>query len=218
VLVVEDERTVREALTGLLVSRGFDVAPVGTTAEGLRSLDETIDVALLDWKLGTQTAEPIVVSILRRVLPCAIVILSGGGPEDPASALSGMRSFIFLPKPFEPDELVAMCGMAAEVGRRRREARASIGPLQSVAIRPAEFLEEFLDELDSDRRLTPRRRQAAMLYLRALTAEAAADEMGIAVDTYNNHLKAVVRDLGLESRLELLRRYAELVDARRGKR
>ena len=50
--------------------------------------------------------------------------------------------------------------------------------------------------------LTPRQAQVLHLLARGCSTEQMADELGVAVDTVRNHIRAILRRLGVHSRLE----------------
>ena len=55
---------------------------------------------------------------------------------------------------------------------------------------------------DGDVSLTPRQAQVLHLLARGYSTEQMADELGIAQDTIRNHIRAILRRLGVHSRLE----------------
>jgi DNA-binding NarL/FixJ family response regulator len=57
---------------------------------------------------------------------------------------------------------------------------------------------------DGEISLTPRQAQVLHLLARGCSTEQMADELGVAVDTVRNHIRAILRRLGVHSRLEAL--------------
>lgn len=55
---------------------------------------------------------------------------------------------------------------------------------------------------DGEVSLTPRQAQVLHLLARGCSTEQMADELGVAVDTVRNHIRAILRRLGVHSRLE----------------
>lgn len=108
ILIVEDERSLRDALVDVLTRRGFDVAAESDGVAGLAAaLRGDIDLLLLDLTLPRMDG----VEICRRVrmerpaLP--ILILTARGSED--DRVKGLRSGAddYLIKPFGTAELLA---------------------------------------------------------------------------------------------------------------
>jgi DNA-binding response OmpR family regulator len=89
VLVVEDESLIALLLAEQLESEGFEVVgPATTVAKALRLLDkESCDLALLDIRLGAQSAEPVANALRARGTP--FVTVSGYAPDQRAAAFEG---------------------------------------------------------------------------------------------------------------------------------
>jgi DNA-binding response OmpR family regulator len=108
ILVVEDERSLREALVELLTKRGFDVE---TAADGLtaaeRGVASEVDLVLLDLALprldGVEVCRRL--RMARPALP--ILILTARGSED--ERVKGLTAGAddYLTKPFGTSELLA---------------------------------------------------------------------------------------------------------------
>jgi two-component system response regulator RegX3 len=121
VLVVEDERSLREALVEVLTRKGFEVEAVGDGASGLAAaVRGDIDLVLLDLTLPRMDG----IEICRRVrmerMALPILILTARGSED--ERVKGLQAGAddYLVKPFGMNELLA------RVDALRR--RASIAP------------------------------------------------------------------------------------------
>lgn len=121
ILIVEDERSLRDALVDVLSRRGFDVLAEADGAAGLASaLRGDVDLILLDLTLPRMDG----VEICRRVRmerpAVPILILTARGSED--DRVNGLRAGAddYLVKPFGTAELLA------RIDALRR--RASIAP------------------------------------------------------------------------------------------
>jgi CheY-like chemotaxis protein len=109
VLVVEDERTLRELLRLMLERQGYCVLEAADGAAGLQVWRENqgrVDLLLSDMVMpggmsGLQLAEE-----LRRHAPDLKVLFSSGYSQDLfSSGLRRMQRAGFLPKPYRPQEL-----------------------------------------------------------------------------------------------------------------
>lgn len=146
VLVVDDNRLVRELFLASLTERGARCRAAGTGAEALaRARDETPDVIVLDLALpdgdGTDFVAP-----LRAAAPDVRIIgvSAHAGESDRARALAaGMNEFIVKPVPLD-DLWAAVAGTTAP----RSIASASFDP--SPALR-GELREAFARELPAKR-------------------------------------------------------------------
>ncbi|RVT96343.1 response regulator [Rhodovarius crocodyli] len=104
VLVVEDEPLVAMLLEDALLDAGAEVlGPVGTVADALAMLEQLPDVALLDLRLGRDSAVPVADDMVVRGIPFAVMSGDVGGNlpvrHHPAPALA---------KPFSPDEAIRL--------------------------------------------------------------------------------------------------------------
>ncbi len=120
VLVVEDDEAVRRLAARVLARGGFSVVAAATGEEALRlcrSSHGGIAVVVADVRLpdvrGPELSERI-----RALEPSArIVFMSGHAPED-LEDVARSANARFLPKPFDPDELVRAVQEAVEGGPR----------------------------------------------------------------------------------------------------
>ncbi len=118
VLVVDDERDIRDGVERLLSRMGCRVSKASSGEDGLEHLKtEPAWVVLLDLKMpGMDGLE--VLPIIKRDHPEAMVIVITGFATV-ETAIEAMKSgaYDFIPKPFNPDQLRITVGRAIE--RRR---------------------------------------------------------------------------------------------------
>jgi CheY-like chemotaxis protein len=104
ILLVEDSKSVGEAIKSLLLSLGADVAgPAATTAEAERLMSEYApDVALVDFHLrGGELSYSLIARLRDRGIP---VILTSASEIDPPPRISTVT---ILEKPFSETRLLA---------------------------------------------------------------------------------------------------------------
>ena len=107
-LVVEDERTLAEGLRRGLEAEGFaaDVAHDGT--DGLHmALEHVYDAIVLDIMLPRVNGYEVCRRIRERELDMPIIMLTAKGDEVDRILGLEMGADDYLPKPFNPRELVA---------------------------------------------------------------------------------------------------------------
>lgn len=116
VLVVEDEALIAMEIAAILLEAGLEViGPVAAVAKALIMIAVIgCDVAVLDYNLGTETAEPIARDLMAKDIP--FVVTSGYSPEQLPSLLRGAP---LLGKPLKPQLLVAEVGRLAAAGIAR---------------------------------------------------------------------------------------------------
>jgi DNA-binding NtrC family response regulator len=122
VLVVDDDRTVRETLTEFFESRGHAASSAGTATEGRRAAAaHAPDVVLVDLRLPDASGLTLLEALRADDPELGIIILTGHA--DVATAVRAMQqgALDFLEKPVDLDALEAAVERAAELVRLRRE-------------------------------------------------------------------------------------------------
>lgn len=133
ILVVDDERDIRELVSGVLEDEGYSTRGAANSSEALEALAERrpslvlLDVWLQGSKLdGLQLLE----EIKRKDPSLPVLMISGHGNLDTAVAAIRQGAVDFIEKPFEAEHLLHLVARATETDRLRREnetLRAQIG-------------------------------------------------------------------------------------------
>jgi DNA-binding NtrC family response regulator len=125
ILVVDDERTLRESCVSVLRADGYTVTASGRAEEALDLLRRhTIDIALIDLYMAQVSG----MDLLRAVLtsnPDALVVVITGKPSV-ESSLAALRAgaWDYMPKPFTGTQLQILIGRAAHTVLIARETRS----------------------------------------------------------------------------------------------
>jgi two-component system KDP operon response regulator KdpE len=133
VLVIEDDREVRQFLSDVLIEHGFRVAEAGSAAQADELVETSNPVAiLLDLGLPDRDGFHLLEKIRQRA-PTPIIVLSARDADhDKVRALdSGADDY--LTKPFSPSELLARIRVALRHARGHAivdEPMLSVGPIQ----------------------------------------------------------------------------------------
>ncbi len=107
VLLVEDERAIRDAIEAYLEREGFWVTPVGDGEAALDAAEKhAFDLVVLDLMLPKLSGED-VARHLRDSSDVPIIMLTAKGAEEERVAGLEMGADDYLVKPFSPRELVA---------------------------------------------------------------------------------------------------------------
>jgi signal transduction histidine kinase len=111
ILVVDDERAVRELLTMILRGRGYTVIPAGdakTALEVLASPDQRIDLVVSDIVMHGMSGTRLVEEIQSRWPAMKLLFVSGYSQGVALNPDSSARKVPLLGKPFTPARLEAM--------------------------------------------------------------------------------------------------------------
>jgi two-component system, OmpR family, KDP operon response regulator KdpE len=107
ILVVEDDRSLRQAILGALVAGGYAADSVGDGIQAAQRLRvDDFELVLLDLGLPFVDGWQILAQLEGRPLPSVIVISARGEEGDKVRALD-LGADDYLTKPFGADELLA---------------------------------------------------------------------------------------------------------------
>ena len=156
ILVADDDRTTRFAISSMLKKAGYAVTAVKDGAEALRNIQrENFALAFLDIWMPELTG----LEVLARVRageshPKIVIMTSDGTPETVLRAIRE-QAYEYLSKPFPPNQVV-------EVAQRALKQDAS-PPIEIISARPhwvellipctreaAERIQSFLMKLEAD--------------------------------------------------------------------
>jgi len=124
-LIVEDERAIQLALSGLFRRQGHEVSLADDGEAALARLrDEAFDLVLTDLALGRGPSGMEVLRAARELRPeTAVVMITAHGSEKLAVEAMKAGAEDYVPKPFDNDELRLVVDRALERTRLAREHR-----------------------------------------------------------------------------------------------
>ena len=146
VLVVDDERFVRESLAEILGAEGLRVRTAASAREAVSLLGEdSFSAIVTDLKMPSGDGLALLGSARELGVAVPIVVITGHGTVSDAVAAMKSGAFDFVQKPVDPEALVRLVrraiehhGLLAEVRAlraraREREARALVGHSGPIA-------------------------------------------------------------------------------------
>ena len=137
ILIVDDEKDIRELVAGVLSDEGYECRTAGDSASALAAVDaRRPSLVLLDvWLQGSpMDGLEVLDAIKLREPELPVIIFSGHGNIDTAVAAIGRGAVDFIEKPFETERLLHLVGRATETERLRREnARLKLDTAQHGA-------------------------------------------------------------------------------------
>ncbi len=139
ILIVDDERDIRELIADILRDEGYDARVAGSSDECLKQLsDRAPSLMILDIWLKDSSMDGIdILKLVRKDMPgVPVVIISGHGNIEIAVAAIKQGAYDFIEKPFNIDQLLVVIGRAMETSRLRREntelRRRDEGPVEMI--------------------------------------------------------------------------------------
>lgn len=193
VFVLDDDPSVREALSSLLRSAGLQVSTFESAAEFLRVTSHTSpDCLVLDLQLPDKSGLELQQELAKANGP-PIVFISGHG--DIPSSVQAMKAgaIEFLPKPFSDQELLEAIRSAIAQAQKSRQDRSELADLQ-----------------ESYALLSAREREVLPLVVTGLTNRQSAEKLGIAKITLQVHRAQIMRKMGAQSVPDLVRMAGKL--------
>jgi two-component system nitrogen regulation response regulator NtrX len=127
ILVVDDERDIRELVCDILQDEGFSTRMAGNSDECMAQLQQELPaLIILDIWLKDSHMDGIdILKTVRRDMPeVPVVIISGHGNIEIAVAAIKQGAYDFIEKPFNIDQLLVVIRRAMETSKLRRENSA----------------------------------------------------------------------------------------------
>ena len=123
VLVIDDEKAIRETLSAILTDEGYAVTAVESGEEGLRRLvEESYDLVFLDVWLRDRDGLSLLEATDGRLRDVPVVMISGHANVETAVRAVRLGAYDFLEKPLSLDRVVLTAQKAIE----RRDLLAEI--------------------------------------------------------------------------------------------
>jgi FixJ family two-component response regulator len=200
VFVIDDDASMRRALTNLFQSVGLKVEVFGLALEMLHSkLPDVPSCLVLDIRLPGLSGLDFQTELAKANIHIPIIFMTGHG--DIPMTVRAMKggAVDFLTKPFRDQDMLDAVVKAIERDRKRREADRIVVHLQTL--------------LET---LTPREREVLALVSSGLMNKQVAAELGLAEITVKLHRGHIMRKMGSKSLADLVR-MAETLGIRRTK-
>ncbi|WP_102107182.1 sigma-54-dependent transcriptional regulator [Oceaniglobus roseus] len=124
ILIVDDERDIRELISDILKDEGYTTRLAGNSDECMAQIAaELPSLMILDiWLKDSQMDGIDILKATKRDHPgIPIIIISGHGNVEIAVAAIKQGAYDFIEKPFNIDQLTVVIGRAMETSRLRRE-------------------------------------------------------------------------------------------------
>jgi len=144
ILIVDDERDIRELISDILRDEGFTTRLAGGSEECMAEIGKGLPaLMILDIWLKDSAMDGIdILSHVKREHPeVPIVIISGHGNIEIAVAAIKQGAYDFIEKPFNIDQLMVVIRRAMETSRLRREnlelRRGESGEIEMIGDCPA---------------------------------------------------------------------------------
>jgi FixJ family two-component response regulator len=200
VFVVDDDPSMRKALTNLFRSVGLRAEVFGSAREWLESkLPEVASCLVLDIRLPGLSGLDFQAELVKANIQIPIIFMTGHGDIPMTVKAMKAGAIDFLTKPFRDQDMLDAVAIAIERDRARRKDEKIVAELRAVF-----------------ETLTTRERDVLALVASGLMNKQIAAEIGLAEITVKIHRGHLMRKMGARSLADLVR-MAEMLGIRRAK-
>jgi FixJ family two-component response regulator len=189
VYIVDDDKSLRDALSSLLRSVGLRVQLFGSAPELLQSkLAETTSCLVLDIRLPGVSGLDFQSELAKANIHVPIIFMTGHGDIPMSVRAMKAGAIDFLTKPFRDQDMLDAVTRALERDRIRRESEAAISDVRT--------------RFES---LTPREREVMIFVTAGLMNKQIAAETSLAEITVKIHRGHVMKKMAAKSLADLVR-------------
>jgi len=189
VFVIDDDVSMRRALTNLFESVGLKVEAFGSAPELMKArLPDVASCLVLDIRLPGLSGLDLQAELAKANVNIPIIFITGHG--DIPMTVRAMKggAVDFLTKPFRDQDLLDAVRTAIERDRRRREVEKTVSSLQALF-----------------ETLSPREREVLSFVASGLMNKQIAAELGLAEITVKIYRGHIMRKMRAKSLAELIR-------------
>jgi len=189
IYVVDDDRSVRDALSSLFRSVGYKVQLFESTSDFMQAKRADGNSCLvLDIRLPGVSGLDLQSHLNRQQIQIPIIFMTGHG-DIPMSVRAMKGGAIdFLAKPFRDQDMLDAVATALETDRKRRDAEQSVAAVRSAF-----------------ETLTPREREIMQFVTSGLMNKQVAGKLGLSEITVKIHRANVMKKMACQSLADLVR-------------
>jgi FixJ family two-component response regulator len=189
VFIIDDDKSIRDALQALLRSVGLAVRAFESAQAFLNAeRPDAPSCLVLDVRLPGLSGLDFQSELVKAQIPFPIIFISGHGDVPMTVRAIKAGAIEFLTKPFREQDLLDAVQLGIERDRVRRREGAALAELQQ--------------RLGS---LTPREREVMRLVVTGRLNKQIAAELGVSEVTVKVHRSSAMRKMGAKSLAELVR-------------
>jgi FixJ family two-component response regulator len=189
VYIIDDDRSVRQAISLFLSSAGYNVISFSSSEEFLEQEPaEDPGCIILDVNLGGKTGLELQDELIGLDYNLPIIFITGRGNVRMSVATMKKGAVNFLEKPFDDDELLKSVDDAVQLSRKLLSEKSEVK-------RASELLS----------RLTPRETEILSLLVTGMLNKQIGSDLNIAEQTVKLHRHSIFEKLGVKSLPGLVR-------------
>ena len=136
-LIVDDEKNIRESLTNFLTGCGHQVTDAESSREALEILANTqgeVDLVLTDFRMAEMNGLELLKAIKEQYPDITVILMTAYGTIDDAVAVMKAGAYDYLTKPFSVDQIQHVVERVLEVRELRTQNRALLRVIEGVPL------------------------------------------------------------------------------------
>lgn len=197
VYLVDDDRSMRDAISSLVRSVGLNVETFASASEFLEhARSEACACLVLDVRMPRMSGFDLQHALSKNDVDIPIIFITGHGDIPMAVRAIKSGALEFLPKPFRAEELLEAINRALNIDQEAREYKAE--------------LDKILKKYEG---LTDREKEVFPLIAQGLLNKQIAGYLGITEVTIKVHRHNITRKMGVRTLANLVRLYEKLKNA-----
>jgi FixJ family two-component response regulator len=189
IYVIDDDRSVRDALSSLFRSVGYKVQLFESTSEFMQAKRADGNSCLvLDIRLPGVSGLDLQNHLNREQIQIPIIFMTGHGDIPMSVRAMKAGAIDFLAKPFRDQDMLDAVATALETDRKRRDSEQSVAAVRSAF-----------------ETLTPREREIMQFVTSGLMNKQVAGKLGLSEITVKIHRGNVMKKMACQSLADLVR-------------
>jgi FixJ family two-component response regulator len=194
IYVIDDDQSVRDALSSLFRSVSYRVQLFGSTSEFIEAKRADVNSCLvLDIRLPGVSGLELQSHLNREQISIPIIFMTGHGDIPMSVRAMKAGAIDFLSKPFRDQDMLDAVAHALESDRKRRDAEQSVAAVRSAF-----------------ETLTSREREIMKFVTSGLMNKQVAGKLGLSEITVKIHRANVMKKMACQSLADLVRMAALL--------
>jgi FixJ family two-component response regulator len=189
IYVIDDDRSVRDALSSLFRSVGYKVQLFESTSDFMQAKRADGNSCLvLDIRLPGVSGLDLQNHLNREQIQIPIIFMTGHGDIPMSVRAMKAGAIDFLAKPFRDQDMLDAVATALETDRKRRDSEQSVAAVRSAF-----------------ETLTPREREIMQFVTSGLMNKQVAGKLGLSEITVKIHRGNVMKKMACQSLADLVR-------------
>jgi FixJ family two-component response regulator len=189
IYIVDDDQSVRDALSSLFRSVGYRVALFGSTQAFIEApRTDGNSCLVLDIRLPGVSGLDLQTHLNREQIPIPVIFMTGHGDIPMSVRAMKAGAIDFLAKPFRDQDMLDAVANALEADRKRRLSDDSMSTIRTAY-----------------ETLTSREREIMAFVTAGLMNKQVAGNLGLSEITVKIHRASVMKKMGCQSLADLVR-------------